>query len=74
MNLKPSIALRNEYQQVTALAKASGEPIIIANKGEADLVFLSVEAFEERGKYCPLRRRFRSGVLQTGRCANAQRG
>ena len=51
MNLKPSIALCNEYEQVTALAKASGEPIIIANKGEADLVFLSVEAFEERGKY-----------------------
>ena len=50
MNLKPSTALRNEYQQVASLAKASGEPIIITNKGEADLVVLSVEAFEEREK------------------------
>ena len=50
MNLKPSTALRNEYQQVATLAKASGEPIIITNKGEADLVLLSVEAFEEREK------------------------
>lgn len=50
MNLKPSTALRNEYQQVATLAKASGEPIIITNKGEADLVVLSVEAFEEREK------------------------
>ena len=50
MYLKPSTALRNEYQQVATLAKASGEPIIITNKGEADLVLLSVEAFEEREK------------------------
>ena len=50
MHLKPSTALRNEYQQVATLAKASGEPIIITNKGEADLVVLSVEAFEEREK------------------------
>ena len=50
MNLKPSTALRNEYQQVATLAKVSGEPIIITNKGEADLVLLSVEAYEEREK------------------------
>ena len=50
MNLKPSTALRNEYQQVATLAKSSGEPIIITNKGEADLGLLSVEAYEEREK------------------------
>lgn len=50
MNLKPSTALRNEYQQIATLAKASGEPIIITNRGEADLVVLSVEAYEEREK------------------------
>lgn len=50
MNLKPSTALRNDYQQIATLAKASGEPIIITNKGEADLVILSVEAYEEREK------------------------
>ena len=50
MNLKPSTALRNEYQQVATLAKASGEPIIITNKGEADLIVMSVEAYEEREK------------------------
>ena len=44
MNLKPSTALRNEYQQIATLAKASGEPIIITNKGEADLVVQSMEA------------------------------
>ena len=50
MNLKPSTTLRNDYQQISTLAKASGEPIIITNKGEADLVIQSVEAYEERAK------------------------
>lgn len=61
MYLKPSTALRNEYQQVATLAKASGEPIIITNKGEADLVLLSVEAFEEREKMLD----HRASILET---------
>ena len=50
MNLKPSTALRNEYPQISKMARASGQPIIIANKGKADGVFMSIEAFEEREK------------------------
>lgn len=50
MNLKPSTALRNEYLEISKLAHASGEPIFITNKGEADVVVLSMEAFEEREK------------------------
>ena len=50
MQIRPSSALRNEYTQISELAKASGEPIIITNKGEADLVVQSMEAFEEREK------------------------
>lgn len=50
MNIKPSTALRNEYTHISELAKSSGEPIIITNKGEADLIVLSVDAFEEREK------------------------
>ena len=50
MMIKPSTALRNEYPQISALAKNSGEPIYITNKGAADGVFMSVEAFEQREK------------------------
>mgnify|MGYP000864387525 FL=1 len=50
MNIKPSTTLRNEYTQISQLAKETGEPIVITNKGEADLVILSVDAFEEREK------------------------
>lgn len=50
MIIKPSTGLRNEYTQISELAKASGEPIYITNKGEADMVVLSMAAFEEREK------------------------
>lgn len=50
MIIKPSTGLRNEYTQISELAKVSGEPIFITNKGEADLVVLSMEAYEEREK------------------------
>lgn len=50
MTIKPSTALRNEYLQISRLARESGEPIFITNKGEADGVYMSVEAYEEREK------------------------
>jgi PHD/YefM family antitoxin component YafN of YafNO toxin-antitoxin module len=48
MTIKPSSALREDYTQISMLAKASGEPIFITDEGEADMVLLSVEAYEER--------------------------
>ena len=44
MQIRASTALRNEYLQISQLAKVSGEPIYITNKGEADLVIQSIEA------------------------------
>ena len=40
MQIRPSSALRNEYTQISELAKASGEPIFITNKGEDDGVYM----------------------------------
>ncbi len=48
MQIRPSSALRNDYTQISELAHVSGEPIFITNKGEADGVFMSMAAFEER--------------------------
>lgn len=50
MNIKPSTMLRNDYLQISQLAKASGEPIFITNKGESDGVFMSMEVYERREK------------------------
>ena len=35
---------------ISDLARKTGEPVFITNKGEGDGVFMSVEAFEEREK------------------------
>lgn len=48
MQIRPSSALRNDYQQISELAKVSGQPIFITNKGEDDGVYMSMEAYEER--------------------------
>ena len=50
MQIISSSALRNEYTEISALAKASGEPIFITNKGEDDGVFMSMAVYEEREK------------------------
>lgn len=50
MTIKPSTALRNEYLQISLLARETGEPIFITNKGQADGVYMSIEAYEEREK------------------------
>ncbi len=48
MQIRPSSALRNNYAQISELAKVSGQPIFITNNGEDDGVYMSVAAFEER--------------------------
>ena len=50
MKIRPSSALCTEYPQISALAKETGEPFFITNKGEDDGVFMSMEAYEEREK------------------------
>ena len=50
MQIRPSSALRNGYTEISELAKASGEPIFITNKGEDDGEFMSMAAYEEREK------------------------
>lgn len=50
MVIRPSSALRNDYMQISDLAKTSGEPIFITKNGEDDGVYMSMETFEEREK------------------------
>lgn len=59
MTVRSSTALRNEYLQISLLARESGEPIFITNKGETDGVYMSIEAYEEREKLLS----HRSGIL-----------
>lgn len=50
MYIRPSSSLRNDYISISDLAKKTGEPIFITNKGIDDGVFVSMETWEEREK------------------------
>lgn len=50
MTIRPSSTLRNDYMQISELAKVSGEPVFITKNGEDDGVFMSMEVYTEREK------------------------
>ena len=50
MQIESSTFLRNNYNEISALAHRSQEPIFITKNGDGDLVVQSVDAYEAREK------------------------
>ncbi len=48
MNIKPSAAIRKNYNQISALCRQTGEPVFLTKNGEGDLVVMDVESFARR--------------------------
>ncbi len=55
MKIKPSTALRNEYNEMSNYCKESMEPIYLTKNGEGDLVVMSIEAYSAREELLDLR-------------------
>lgn len=55
MNIKPSAAIRQNYNDIAALCRATGEPVYLTKNGEGDLVVMDIEAFTRREKMLKLR-------------------
>lgn len=55
MIIKASAALRNNYAEISNMAKETNEPIYITKNGEGDLVLMSIDAFEKRDQMLQLR-------------------
>jgi len=55
MNIKPSAAIRNNYNEISDLCKKSKEPVYLTKNGEGDLVVMDIETFTHREKMLKLR-------------------
>lgn len=47
MNIKPSTAIRHNYNAFSKLCHETQEPIVVTKNGEADLVVMSHEAYQK---------------------------
>ncbi|RJO61151.1 type II toxin-antitoxin system Phd/YefM family antitoxin [candidate division WS5 bacterium] len=55
MNIKPSAAIRKNYNEISSLCKESGEPVYLTKNGEGDLVVMNIAAFTRRESMLRLR-------------------
>ncbi len=55
MIIKPSAAIRKNYNAIAELCKQSGEPVYLTKNGEGDLVVMDIEAFAKRESMLRLR-------------------
>jgi len=55
MKIKPSAAIRKNYNEISQLCKESGEPVYLTKNGEGDLVVMDIETFARRESMLRLR-------------------
>lgn len=55
MTIRPSAAIRQNYNEISELCRKSGEPVYLTKNGEGDLVVMDIDAFTRREKLLKLR-------------------
>jgi PHD/YefM family antitoxin component YafN of YafNO toxin-antitoxin module len=55
MTIKPSAAIRKNYNDISRLCKNTGEPVYLTKNGEGDLVVMDIRAYVERESMLKLR-------------------
>ena len=56
MTIRPSAAIRQNYNEIAEFCKRTGEPVYLTKNGEGDLVVMDIEAFHRREKMLTLQR------------------
>lgn len=55
MNIRPSAAIRQNYNEIAELCRKTAEPVYLTKNGEGDLVVMDIESFNRREKMLKLR-------------------
>ena len=55
MNIRPSAAIRQNYNEIADLCRKTAEPIFLTKNGEGDLVVMDIETYNRREKTIQLR-------------------
>lgn len=55
MNIRPSAAIRQNYNEIADLCRKTAEPIFLTKNGEGDLVVMDIETYTRREKMIQLR-------------------
>ena len=55
MNIRPSAAIRQNYNEIADLCRRTQEPVYLTKNGEGDLVIMDIESFPRREKMLKLR-------------------
>ena len=48
MNIRPSAAIRQNYNEISKLCRDTKEPVYLTKNGEGDLVVMDIESFSRR--------------------------
>ena len=54
MTIRPSAAIRQNYNEIAEFCKRTGEPVYLTKNGEGDLVVMDIQAFHRREKMLKL--------------------
>lgn len=54
MNIRPSAAIRQNYNEIADLCRKTAEPIFLTKNGEGDLVVMDIETYNRREKMIQL--------------------
>ena len=57
MNIRPSAAIRQNYNEIADMCRKTAEPVFLTKNGEGDLVVMDIETFNRREKMLKLRER-----------------
>ena len=55
MIIRPSAAIRQNYNEIAEQCRKTGEPVFLTKNGEGDLVVMDIEPYNRREKMLKLR-------------------